>query len=139
MLLTPENVGPFLERFCVGYDGVVVSVSISMRPGPYTAVIVIDSKDNAASSGWSRLTFTVTRVEQFRFEVFKTTFEVLSGGIQIVWKDHLVFVVFDAYPDDGPDLPDLRKNMAYVAGEECRVSWGSCDRDGREVRPEQKD
>jgi hypothetical protein len=61
----------------------------------------------------------VQRVSELRFHLGKSTFEVLSGGIQLGWQGESICVVFDAYPDDGPGLPDLRTNIAYVIGDSC--------------------
>ncbi len=81
--------------------------------------------DRDAGSGWSRVTFHLTGVKEMRFELGRRTFEVLSSGLQIARKGNLVYLVFDAYPDDGPGLPDLSRNIAYVAAESC--DWFSLE------------
>ena len=75
--------------------------------------------DRDAASGWSRVTFQLSGVKEFRFELGRKTFEVLAGGLQVAHRANLVYIVLDAYPDDGPGLPDLNKNIAYVAAESC--------------------
>lgn len=64
--------------------------------------------------------------EGVRFELGRRTFEVLSGGVQFARRENLIYVVFDAYPDDGPQLPDLGKNIGYIAAETC--GWFSIER-----------
>lgn len=120
--ITKDNAAGFVARYGRECDGVVVSVDQILRPWPYRTTVVVDTKDAESDWAWCRVRFVVTGVKQSRFEVFKSTFEVLHGDIQIVWKEDLVYVVFDAYPFDGPGLPDLSKNMAFVAGEECYVT-----------------
>jgi hypothetical protein len=61
----------------------------------------------------------MTEVEKARVEVGATLLQILSGGIQIIWQDGLVYLVLDAYPDDGPGLPDLKKNHAYLSAKQC--------------------
>ena len=48
-----------------------------------------------------------------------STFEFLESGVQLVWKDGQVFLLLDAHPEDGPELPDLSRNIGYAAGREC--------------------
>ena len=65
------------------------------------------------------MTFELHAVKEFHSELGRRTFEVLSGGVQIALRENLVHLVFDAYPHDGPQLPDLSKNIAYIAAESC--------------------
>ena len=93
-----------------------------MRPSPQVCRIRVTCKDRDAGSGWSDVCFDIQDVLEYRFAEGKTTFEVLSSGIQFAWRDTTVYVVLDAYPDDGRDLPDLVSNTAYVAGRSCKWS-----------------
>jgi hypothetical protein len=115
------NIGELRERFYEFYDGVVCSVDVEMRSAPRTCEIIVQARDRSSDSGWSTVRFMVQAVSEFRFELGKRTFEVLSGGIQFGWRNGSVCIVFDAYPDDGPELPDLTRNIAYVIGESCDV------------------
>lgn len=121
--VTPENCSKMMRRFYSFYDAVVSTVDIHLRGGARICRIVVECQDREVDSGWSTVTFEVHRPSEFRFELGRTTFEVLSSGIQIGWREGSVFLVLDAYPDDPGDLPSLRANTAYVAGDEC--TWQS--------------
>ncbi|MCP3102042.1 hypothetical protein LZ198_24550 [Myxococcus sp. K15C18031901] len=119
MRLQPEHVAVFHERFCDMYDGVVRKIELDVGVASRLCRIEVVCQDRDSRSGWSRVTLVVSGAKEFSFKLDKRTFEVLSDGVQFAWKDDRVFVVLDAYPDDGPGLPDLTKNTAYVAGETC--------------------
>ena len=116
-----EMTAELLERFYQFYDGVVCSVCLELRAEPTQCVVVVQAQDRHSASGWSRVRFVVQAVSEFRFQLGKGTFEVLSGGVQLGWFGDSICVVFDAYPDDGPQMPDLRTNAAYVIGATCDV------------------
>lgn len=122
MQLQIEHVVLFHERFFDFYDGVVRGIELEVGVASRSCTIEVQCKDRDSPSGWARVTFAVRAVTEFRFQLGRTTFEVLSGGMQIAWCDGRVYLVLDAYPDDGPDLPDLSKNIAYVAGGDCEWS-----------------
>lgn len=121
MRISEENIGVVRERFYEFYDGVVCSVHVDMRSAPRCCEVVIQAKDRDSASGWSTVRFAVQKVSEFRFQLGKRTFEVLSSGIQVGWRKGSVCIVLDAYPDDGPQLPNLNDNIAYVIGESCDV------------------
>jgi hypothetical protein len=116
-----DNIDDLRQRFYDFYDGVVCAVRIDIRSDPRTCEIDIQAKDRDSASGWSNVRLTVRKMSEFRFQLGRTTFEVLSGGIQFGWRETSLCVVLDAYPDDGPDLPDLKTNIAYVVGASCDV------------------
>jgi|LakWasMet46_HOW7_FD_contig_21_178841_length_2082_multi_7_in_0_out_0_1 hypothetical protein len=120
MQLFPETVGAVLSKYYNCDDGVVRSVFIDCgaTEGDRVCSVVVDCMQQE-SARWVRVCFRVVGVVNFRFEITGPSFEVLSSGVQVVWKDALVYLVLDAYPDDGPGLPELADNIAYVAGREC--------------------
>jgi hypothetical protein len=122
MNIEPANVPYILERFFDFGDGVVRFFAVEMSSTPYRCDVHIQAMDKQSPSGWSNVRFTLKGVSEFRFQVGKRTFEVLSGGIQIGWVDGLICVVLDAFPDDGPQLPPLAANAAYVIAEKCEFS-----------------
>ena len=122
MRIQPENVDDIRRRFYSFYDGVVRAVRLNISSKPRTCEVDIEAKDMESPSGWSSICLTLLDVSAFRFELGRTTFEVLSGGIQFGWRDGAICVVLDAYPDDGEELPDLRTNIAYVIGLSCDVN-----------------
>ena len=119
MKLTAKDLELFRDRFYDFNDGVVCEVELAVRFAPETCRIRIESKDRDSDSGWSHVCFDVQDVREFRFARGRRIFQVLSSGIQFAWRGELVYVVLDAYPDDSEDLPDLTKNIAYVAGTSC--------------------
>ncbi|MES2642726.1 MAG: hypothetical protein V4850_24800 [Myxococcota bacterium] len=121
-LLNQEVCEAFLRRFYNFYDGVVRSVRIDFESTPSTCSVVVDARDADSASGWSRIEFVVHEVGAFRFDAGRTTFEVLSSGIQVGWVNGQLLLVLDAYPDD-VDFPDLATNRAHVAGASC--SWAA--------------
>lgn len=124
MQLYPETANAVLAEYFNCDDGVVKDVRIecgTSRSDRVCTVVAECMKEGATPSEWVRAHFRVTGVTEFRFQLVKTTFEVLSSGVQVIWKDGLVYLVLDAYPDDGPGLPDLATNIAYVAGSECHL------------------
>lgn len=121
MRIVSSNVDELRERFFEFYDGVVCSVRISLRPEPMVCEIVVHAMDSRSDSGWSAVRFVVRDLVDFRFQIGRHTFEVLSGGIQFGWRNGAICVVLDAYPDDGPGLPDLTTNSAFVIGATCDV------------------
>ncbi len=119
MNLTPENLVELRQRFVDFCDGVVASVDLELRATPRRCVVTVHCKDLQVENGWSAIAFTMKGVDEFRFELGRYTFEVLSFGIQFVWKGNLVFMVLAPAAADTPALPDLTKNIAYVAGTSC--------------------
>src|SRR4051794_28971277 len=120
MRIDEANIGALLDRFYNFDDGVICSVHVGMRAGPRTCEVIVEAMDRFSGSGWSTVRFMVHEVSEYRFQFGKkSSFEVLSGGVQFAWRNGSLYVVFDAYPDDGPQLPDLAKNMAYVIGSSC--------------------
>ena len=113
--------GEVLKRFYDFFDGVVCSVCLELRAETRRCEVVIQAQDRNAASGWSSVRFVVQDVSECRFQLGNSTFEVLSGGIQFGWVGASICVVFDAYPDDRPELPDLRTNAAYVIGGTCDI------------------
>ena len=120
--ISPENCEAVLNRFDNFYDGVVCSIGISMRSEPTVCEVVLEAMEGAGDGlRWRRVRLAVQGLHEFKFAMGRTTFEVLSSGIQFIWKNGLVYVMIDAFPDDGPGLPDLTTNIAYVAGSRCVV------------------
>lgn len=120
--LDEASLGAFLGRFYDFYDGVVRRVAVDFEARPSTCEVVIDAQDAESASGWSRVVLRVSGCSRFRLEMGRTSFEVLSSGIQVGWVDDLVFLFLDAYPDD-EGLPDLSSNRAYVAGDD--IQWSA--------------
>jgi hypothetical protein len=116
-----ENASEVLERFYLFQDGVVSAVSLQLRAEPRRCEVVVQAQDRDSASGWSTVRFVVQSVSECRFQLGNSTFEVLSGGIQLGWVGDSICVVFDAYPDDGPQLPVLKTNTAYVMGHTCDI------------------
>ena len=112
----------FLGRFHHVYDGVVRRVTTDFEADSTTCEIAIDAQDAQSPSGWSRVELRAQGCSRFRFEVGRTTFEVLSSGIQVGWVEDQVILFLDAYPDD-EGLPDIRTNRGYVAGD--RLLWSA--------------
>jgi hypothetical protein len=130
----PHNVEVLRSRFSAFYDGVVcgVTTSLDRKSGHSirTCMIDLECKDQQAENEWSLVRLTIFEVSEFRFQLSrKRVFEVLSGGIQFVWQDGKLYVVLDAYPDDGPQLPDLSASIAYVVGTRCTVQVTSIPTD----------
>jgi hypothetical protein len=98
----------------------VRQVTVDFEAKPATCEVVVDVMDAESESGWSRVVLRVQGCSRFRLEIGRTTFEVLSSGIQVGWNEDLVFLFLDAYPDD-EGLPDINTNRAYVAGED--ILW----------------
>ena len=116
MLLDPNHIGAVTERFYQFEDGVIRRIIVELGAPPRCS-IEIECGDRESVSGWARIILAVTGVTRFAFRYGKTTFEVLSGGVQFAWSDSLVTVMLDAYPDG--DSPDLAENAAYVSGSSC--------------------
>lgn len=79
----------------------------------------VHCQDREAECGWSAIRFKMLDVDELRFELGRFTFEVLSFGIQFVWREHLVYLVLAPAADESPDLPDLSRNIGYVSGLSC--------------------
>lgn len=120
--LDEASLGSFLARFYDLYDGVVRRVTMDFEAKPPTCEVAVEAQDAESESGWSRVVISVRGCSRFRLEADRTSFEVLSSGVQVGWIDGLVFLFLDAYPDD-EGLPDIDSNRAYVAGEE--LQWSS--------------
>src|SRR4051812_17064107 len=100
MLVEPANKSALAERFHNFDDGVVAEVELTMAALPRKCAVTVICQDRQSPSGWSKVRFDIYSVTEFRFQCGdKGTFEVLSGGIQLAWRDDRVYVVFDAYPD----------------------------------------
>jgi hypothetical protein len=119
--LNEASLGAFLGRFFDFYDGVVRQVSVDFEAKPPACQVVVDAQDAESASGWSRVVLRMRGCSRFRLEVGRTSFEVLSSGIQVGWIEDLVFLFLDAYPDD-EGLPDIKTNRGYLAGDELQWS-----------------
>jgi|LNFM01.1.fsa_nt_gb hypothetical protein len=119
MNLTPERLVELRSRFVNFYDGVVATVDLQLRHGPRRCVLTVHCRDTEGASGWSAIVFTMSGVDEFRFELGRYTFEVLSFGIQFAWKNELLYMVLAPNADETEDLPDLTENIAYVSGTSC--------------------
>lgn len=117
-----KNVAQVLDRFYNCEDALLHSVSFALTSSPSIATATIETQDREAPGGWSTLVLTVSDVTNAQLIVGRIILQIMSNGIQIVWKDELVYLVLDAYPDDGPGLPDLAKNNAFIAGSRCSFS-----------------
>ncbi len=113
--LDATSLGGFLRRFYDFYDGVVRRVSVDFDSEYPRCEVVVDAQDAESASGWSRVVLRVKGCSSFRLEAGRTSFEVLSSGIQVGWSEGSVLLFLDAYPDD-EGLPDLETNRGYVAG-----------------------
>lgn len=122
MLLTPQELPAFRSRFCDFHDGVVREVLLGFGGGADRCRVVVDCKDRNSGSGWARVELAIEGVTRCRFELGRTTFEVLSEGIHIEWLDAEVLIVLDASPNGPQKLPDLSRNTAYVSGRRCNWS-----------------
>lgn len=114
--LDEASLRAFLGRFYDFYDGVVRQVTLHFEAKPPTCEVVVDVQDAESESGWSRVVLRVDGCSGFRLEAGRTTFAVLSSGIQVGWEESLVFLFLDAYPDD-EGLPDIMTNRGYVVGD----------------------
>ena len=130
MNLASEHIPVFRDRFAGFADGVVSEFRVILKPYPQLCRLLILAQDREVRSGWSKVLFEICDVHEFRFERQRSTFEVLSSGVQFVWQRDLIFVVLDARPFDSSDLPDLSRNAAYVAGSTC--TWEVLDHDSAE-------
>lgn len=117
--ITKDDAAQIMARFYDFADGVVDRIELDL-PGKALAVVVL-CQDAMSTTGWSSVRFLVTGVEEFRLELGKTTFEVLSSGIQFLWRQNLVYLVLDAYPDDPETSLDLTANRAFVGGLRCEM------------------
>jgi hypothetical protein len=120
MDLNPQSLSELRRRFYGFYDGVVASVELQLRAQPRICVITVHCQDRESESGWSAIRFTMRGVDEFRFELGRFTFEVLSFGIRFVWQGKLVYMVLAPPADEGDDLPDLSRNIGYVSGVSCQ-------------------
>lgn len=126
--VTEDSLQAFLDRFYQFYDAVVRKIALDFDAHPPCCEVVVDAQDAESASGWSRVTLRVQACSSFRFEMGRTTFEVLSSGLQVGWSERQVgwserqiLLFLDAYPDDD-GLPDVSSNKAFVAG---RDLWWS--------------
>lgn len=111
----------FLARSYQFYDAVVRGVVVDFETRPTSCDLKIDAQDAESPSGWSRVVLSISGVTSFRFEVGRTTFAVLSSGVQLAWRPDGILLILDAYPDD-VGLPDLNSNHAFVVGRTIRSS-----------------
>jgi hypothetical protein len=125
MQLSRDNIEEIRGRFFEFFDGVVRSVRIDSVEGKdrtiRTCEISLDAKDRDSVRGWSRVNLRISGVSEFRFQHGRTIYEVLSDGIQVVWRENSIYVLLDANPDDNQQLRELSKNIAYVIGESCEL------------------
>jgi hypothetical protein len=120
--LEQASVGQFLARFYGFYDGVVREITMNFESQAPACEVVVNAQDTESASGWSRVVMQVRGCSEFRLEVGRTTFEVLSSGLQVAWDRGQVFLILDAYPDD-EGLPDTQTNCGYVAGAD--IFWSA--------------
>ena len=116
MEIDQKNVAQVLERFYNCEDALLHSVNFSLTSSPSIATATIETQDREALGGWSTLVLTVSDVTNAQLVVGRIILQILSNGIQIVWKDELVYLVLDAYPDDGPGLPIWQRTMPSSQG-----------------------
>jgi hypothetical protein len=117
--LTPDNLSMLLHRFYNFDDAVVAHVDLALRPRPLSCTIDVHAGDRTTPGGWSAVRFVVHESNDFRFALGRTSFLVLSFGLQFIWKNGLIYVLLDAVPEGGTELPDLTNSKGYVAGKRC--------------------
>lgn len=120
--LTEANSEGFRLRFYEFFDAVVSQVSVTPRSrsnDDWTCRLEIEAQDSS-TGGWALVSLQLEDVLEFTFSKGRSSFAVLSSGIQLFWSPDRLLLVLDAYPDD-PGIPDLSRNIAFVACRRC--SW----------------
>ena len=120
-VLTEENSEAFRLRFYEFFDAVVRQVSVTSRSRTmnWECHIDIEAQDST-TGGWALVSLQLEEVLEFTFSKGKSSYAVLSSGLQLFWSPERLLLVLDAYPDD-PGIPDLSRNLAFVACRRC--SW----------------
>jgi len=125
--LSAEDVPAFLARFWNFGDAVVRRVAIELtrdRPSRL-AVVEVLARDSTASDQWVTCRLTMRRLAEFRVTEGRTSYQVLSGGLQIAWQDGIVFVDFGSDTELLGDAEAFRGSAFYFG---CSsIEW--------EVRP----
>jgi hypothetical protein len=118
--LTPED-GDLLARYDHVYDELVRSIRIDFpsRETPFTAEVVILTREAGAGPGWVYLRLRFHGVSAFRLSEGNVTYRVLGDGAQLVWTDKGVTLNMDPGPDgiDNPG-PNYRSGF-FVTGAWC--------------------
>lgn len=120
-IIDEASLDGFLSRFFNFYDGVVQQVSLDFRAEPLTCDVVMHAQDTESPSGWSEVVLRINDMTECRLEIGRTSFQVLSSGLQVGWVGGSVLLFLDAYPDED-GLPPIDTNSAYVGGREMQWS-----------------
>ncbi|MCY1046678.1 hypothetical protein OV208_35570 [Corallococcus sp. bb12-1] len=119
--LTPED-GDLLVRYGHLYDDVIHSVRMDFsdqtRPVS-SAEVVIYGRKGENGPEWIYLRFRFIEVKAFQFVDGNISYQVLSDGGRIRWKDGLVTLDLDPGPDgiDNPD-PDYVSSF-FITAKAC--------------------
>lgn len=118
MIIEPSNVSEIQERYFSFFDAVVDHVTLRTGSALKVCSVAINCQDKNSETGWAAVEFELIEVQEFSFKYGKTTYEVLSSGVQFFWENDFVYVFFDAYPDDD-GMPNLETNTAFVSAKKC--------------------
>lgn len=118
--LSPAD-GDLLERYDHLYDDVIYSLHVDFPRSPrrMSAEVVIYSHGAGADPAWIHLRLRFLNVKAFQFTESNVSYQVISDGARISWKDGAVTLDLDPGSDgiDDPDPDHVSK--FFITAEAC--------------------
>jgi hypothetical protein len=120
--LSFASVHEFLGRFHSFHDSVVRRVEHRYSPsGQRQTTLTISAQDQQSGTGWSNVIVQINDVLEIGFREGKSTRQVLSDGMTIVWLDGDVWCDLSPYASEPASADDFRQSDFFVAGK--ALSW----------------
>ena len=120
--LQQQSLREFLERFNSFNDAVVRRVEFRyVASGRRQATLTISTQDQCSDSGWSNVIIMIDNVSEIAFREGKSTRQVLSDGLTVVWFDGDVWCDLSPHTSDPSTIDEFRRSDFYVVG--AALSW----------------
>jgi hypothetical protein len=107
------------ERFSDFFDAVLVSVVLELPRSAQDRAATLRVLAQTVEGSWHTIVFCVDRLREFKFFEGRTSYLVLSDGLDI----HLVaggtFLDLAPFSEQPASLDELRRSRQYVFGAAC--------------------
>lgn len=121
-LLTKDAVQGLLERFHGFDDGLIRSIRIDLAaPKPQRSATIVCSAREHTTGDWCNVRWIVRGLLGFQLSEGKTSYIVLSQGIQIGWFDERIYLDLGPYTCEPDCEDDYRQSGMYFVGRQ--VHW----------------
>lgn len=122
--LTKQNSQEFLDQFHCFDDGIIRSIHVVLGPTRLqrSATLICSARDQIAGE-WRNVRLEVAGLDEFSLTEGRSSYIVLSQGIQLGWFGDRVYLDLGPYTCEPDCEEDFRRSGMLFVGRE--LSWGS--------------